>query len=82
VRPRIKLTGYDNAAKVVDIFASDLVDIVYVDDVGPDGIEIIGDDCVDLSDPGDYTWATSLIECVLRDHGIVGVRMEPSSDAP
>ena len=80
MRPGIKLTGYHDAAKLEEIFASDLVDVAYVDDVGPDSIHIIGDNCIDLSDPKDYAWAASLIEGVLQEHGIVGTRMELSSD--
>jgi hypothetical protein len=80
VRPCIKLAGYHDAANVEGIFASDLVDVAYVHDVGPDSILIIGDNCIDLADPKDYAWATSLIEGVLRDQGIVGIRMELSND--
>jgi hypothetical protein len=79
---RVKLTSYSDATEVEDLFASSLVDVAYVDDIGPDGIYISGDDCIDLSSPKDYAWVTSLIEGVLRDHGIVGIRMEAIGDAP
>ena len=82
MKPRIRLTGFHDAAKVENIFASFLVDVAYVDDIGPDGIDIIGDDCIDLSDSKDYAWATSLIEGVLRDHGIVDIFLELRNEAP
>ena len=81
MKPRIRLTGFHDAAKVESIFASFLVDVAYVNDIGPDDIDIIGDDCIDLSDPKVYAWAASLIEDVLRGHGIVDIAMELISEA-
>ena len=77
---RIKLTGYRDAAEVRAALSGRRWSMSPTSMASDsDGIYIIGDGCIDLSNPKDYAWVTSLIEGVLRDHGIVGIRMEATA---
>ena len=63
---RIKLTGYADAGVVEHIFTSSLVDVAYLDEVAEDGIYVVAENQLDLGDPGNLEWITSVIQSTLQ----------------
>ncbi len=76
--PRLRLTGYTDADAVVDAFGSQLVDVVHVDEVTPEGIFVVADVGIDLGNAQDREWASGLIRSVLDSVGQTGVAIEPT----
>ncbi len=59
---RIRLTGFSDASVVESIFASDMVDVAYIDEVTPECIFIYTEPDVNLNNPSDYEWVKSIIK--------------------
>jgi hypothetical protein len=74
---RIKVSGYQmRAAEAVRQLIDGLIDIAWVDEVGPDYTLVRTDVGLELTNPKNYEWVTGLIDSELSRHWIYA-KFEP-----
>jgi hypothetical protein len=70
---RIKIVGFEDARTIEDVFASDMVDVAYVDQITPDAIYVIGDVGIDFERPEDFAWVKEAIEATLAQYNVTNL---------
>ena len=68
---RIKITGFNEAKVIEDVFASSMVDVAYIDEITTDAIYIVGDVGIDFEKPTDFKWIKEIIEDTLAQYNVM-----------
>lgn len=68
---RIKITGFNEAKVIEDVFASSMVDVAYIDEITTGAIYIVGDVGIDFEKPADFQWIKEVIEDTFAQYNVM-----------
>lgn len=73
---RIKLTGFTDAAVIEAMFASNFVDIAYIDEIKGGAMYLVPDSGINFDNPDDVQWLTSILEPNFCEIGQPNIKIE------